>query len=59
MIIVLLTTGFPEDSSSRGRAFKQIVTKSQNAGAGCDERPPVASVAVQNINFASCALNPG
>jgi hypothetical protein len=34
MIIVLLTTGFPEDSSSRGRSFKQIVTNSQNAGGG-------------------------
>jgi hypothetical protein len=48
MIIVLLTTGFPEDSSSRGRAFKQIVTESQNVDDGCDGRPPVASVAVQN-----------
>jgi hypothetical protein len=39
MIIVLFTTGFPEDSSSRGRAFKQIVTRSQNAAAASDRAP--------------------
>jgi hypothetical protein len=53
MIIVLLTTGFPEDCSSRGQAFKQIVTKSQNAGAGRAGAAPQRSCGLAELKVFS------